>query len=334
MLTSYTDPGKQQSLLQAVDLLLTKQAVREVPHSDPDYFNRVFLVRKKNGKLHLVTDLSQLNTWVNCPSFRMDHAQVVRNALSPGMWATSIDLSDAYLHIPIHPAYWKYLTFQIGSKRYQFMVLPFGLNTAPRVFSEVMKILKKWGRRVGIMLFQYLDDWLQLNLNASKLAQQTAQLIKQCIMLGLLVNHEKSEPLPLQRIVFLGDLLDFELGFIFPTRDRFASIQAKILRVTRSEAVPLKHVHSLVGLLTSTEKIVPFGRIHFRALQAVLNSCLARKLDKNHPVVLTLAALKDLQWWSNENNVFRGLAMSRVIPDHQVQTDASTTGWASTSTGR
>ena len=40
----------------------------------------------------------------------------------------------------------------------QFMVFPFGLNTAPRVFSEVMKILKKWGRRVGIMLFQYLDD--------------------------------------------------------------------------------------------------------------------------------------------------------------------------------
>ena len=78
------------------------------------------------------------------------------------------------------------------------MVLPFGLNTALRVFSEVMKILKKWGRRVGIMLFQY---WLQLNLDANKLAVQTAQLIKQCIMLGLLVNHEKSEPLCYGRAV-------------------------------------------------------------------------------------------------------------------------------------
>ena len=118
VLTCYADPGKHASLLQAVDLLLTKQAIREIPHSDPVYFNRVFLVPKKNGKLRLVTDLSQLNTWVDCPSFRMDHAQVVRDALSPGMWATSIDLSDAYLHIPIHPSCWKYLTFQIGSKRY------------------------------------------------------------------------------------------------------------------------------------------------------------------------------------------------------------------------
>ena len=133
--------------------------------------------------------------------------------------------------------------------------------------------------------------------------------------------------MPLQRIVFLGDLLDFEQGFIFSTRDRFTRIQNKILWVTRSEAVPLIHIHSLVGLLTSTEKIVPFGQIHFRAVQSVLNSCLARKVDKHHHVTLTLAALKDRQWWSDENNVFRGLSMSRVIPDHQVQTDASTTGW-------
>ena len=81
--------------------------------------------------------------------------------------------------------------------------------------------------------------------------------------------------MPLQRIVFLGDLLDFEQGFIFSTRDRLTRIQNKILRTTRSEAVPLKQIYSLVGLLTSTEKIVSFGRIHFRALQAVLNSCLA-----------------------------------------------------------
>ena len=71
------------------------------------------------------------------------------------------------------------------------MVLPFGLNTALRVFSKVIMIFKKWGRRLGIMIFQYLDDWLQLNLNAGKVAVQTAQLIKQSIMFGLLVNHEQ-----------------------------------------------------------------------------------------------------------------------------------------------
>ena len=327
MVTQYSDPGKQASLLQAVDTLLAKQAIREIPHSDPVYFNRVFLVPKKNGKLRLVTDLSQLNQWIECPSFKMDHAQVVRDALSPGMWATSIDLTDAYLHVPIHQSYWRYLTFQVGNKRYQFMVLPFGLNTAPLVFSQIMKIIKKWGRRVGILLFQYLDDWIQLNLDSKRLAQQTAQLIKQCMMLGLLINLEKSEPVPIQRIVFLGDLLDFEQGFIFPTRERFSSIRDKILRVTRHELVPLKHIHSLVGLLTSTEKIVPFGRIHFRSLQALLNTYLAQKVDKTHRVSLSLAALQDLQWWSQEDKVFRGLSMSRVIPDHQVQTDASTSGW-------
>ena len=327
VVTAYSDPAKQALLDETIQTLLAKQAIREVPHSDPVHFSRVFLVPKKNGKLRMVIDLSQLNAWIDCPSFKMDHAQVVRDALAPDMWATSIDLSDAYLHIPVNQQYWKYLTFQVGSRRFQFMCLPFGLNTAPRLFSEVMKVLKRWGRLMGILLFQYLDDWLQLNLNASVLQKQTVQLMHQCLLLGLLVNHEKSEPIPLQRIVFLGDLLDFEQGFIFPTAERFQSIQDRILSISKRPTTSLHSVHSLVGVLTATEKIVPFGRIHFRSLQCFLNDHLTRKTPKYHQVELPLAAWKDLQWWSDKDKVFRGLAMSRQIPDLQIQTDASTSGW-------
>ena len=71
----------------------------------------MFLVPKKNGKMRLVIDISMLNEWLACSTFKIDHAQAVRDALAPNMWATPIDLSDAYLHIPIHEAFWKYLVF-------------------------------------------------------------------------------------------------------------------------------------------------------------------------------------------------------------------------------
>ena len=113
------------------------------------------------------------------------------------------------------------------------MVLAFGLNTAPRVFSEVMKVIKRWARLLGMLLFQYLDEWLQLNLCRRSLAHQTSLFLQKCEELGLLVNPEKSETVPLQEIVFLGDLLDFSSGFIFPTQERRFVTRYSRPRVTR-----------------------------------------------------------------------------------------------------
>ena len=327
IVTSYADPVKQALLNDQLDQLAAKQAIREIPHTDYVHFSRVFLVPKKNGKMRMVADLSRLNHWLQCPSFKMDNAQVVRDALLPDLWATSIDLTDAYLHIPIHPACQKFLVFQVGNRRFMWLVLPFGLNTAPRVFSDVMKVLKQWGRTVGILLFQYLDDWLQLNMNAAILAQQTQQLIQQCMSLGLLINHEKSDIVPVQRIVFLGDMLDFEQGFIFPTQSRFEAIKDKIFRLTRHHDARFHVLRSLVGLLTATEKIVPFGRLHFRELQHFCNHHLAKGATSSTRVVLPLAVLQDLDWWSTDSKVLNGLTMCQLIPDLQIQTDASTTGW-------
>jgi hypothetical protein len=45
-------------------------------------------------------------------------SEMVRAALQTGMWATSIDLKNAYFHIPIRPAYRKYLRFQVLGQVY------------------------------------------------------------------------------------------------------------------------------------------------------------------------------------------------------------------------
>ena len=79
-----------------------------------------------------------------------------------------------------------------------FTVLPFGLNAAPWVFGDIMKVLKKWCRLHGMILFQYLDDWLQVHLFKAELRSQVATLLQQCRCLGLLINLEKTELVPSQ----------------------------------------------------------------------------------------------------------------------------------------
>ena len=45
----------------------------------------------------------------------------------------SLDLSDAYHSISIHPESQKYLKFRVGNQLYKFITLPNGLNSAPRI---------------------------------------------------------------------------------------------------------------------------------------------------------------------------------------------------------
>ena len=72
----------------------------------------------------------------------METPESIRTSLIPGEWVASIDLLDAYLHIPIHPHSRKYLRFCHRSQVFQFTSLPFGLATAPQIFTMIVKEVK------------------------------------------------------------------------------------------------------------------------------------------------------------------------------------------------
>ena len=68
-------------------------------------------------------------------------------------WAVSIDLTDAYLHIPIHPQSRKYLRFMFEDQVFEFMVLPIGMSLSPWIFTELMDDIAAHLRQPAISLF-------------------------------------------------------------------------------------------------------------------------------------------------------------------------------------
>ena len=121
----------------------------------------------------LVIDLSSLNEYLTSVSFEMETLAKVKTVLQPGMWVTSLDLEDAYHHIPIQESSRLYLCFQVGGKGYIYLVLPFCLKTAPWAFTKVVKQLKCWTIAQQIILLQYLDDWL--NAHRDRLKRHTTR---------------------------------------------------------------------------------------------------------------------------------------------------------------
>ena len=81
-----------------------------------------------------------LNLSIRYKKFWMETIYSVNNLLQKEVFMATLDLRDAYLHIPIRKECQKFLrmAIQIESKTYfQCRALPFGLSSSQRIFSKV-----------------------------------------------------------------------------------------------------------------------------------------------------------------------------------------------------
>ena len=128
----------------------------------------------------------------------------IRTSLIPGEWVSSIDLADAYLHIPIHPNSRKYQRFCHGSQVFQFTSLPFRLATAPQVFTMIVKEVKLMALSRGIRLHQYLDNWLIRAQSQEEAQVETQTVVDLTQSIWWIINQEKSELKSTQVFSFVG----------------------------------------------------------------------------------------------------------------------------------
>lgn len=119
-----------------------------------------------------------------------------------------LDLKDAYLSIPISEQHRKYLRFQWKKMNYEFQTLPFGLASAPRVFTKILRPVAATMRKKGIRLIVYLDDTLVLAQSQTTLKKHIASVAETLCNLGFTLNHKKSVLEPTQSIEFLGFIVN------------------------------------------------------------------------------------------------------------------------------
>ena len=191
----------QTLITEEVQELLTKQAIRESQLSPNSFISQLFLVEKKGGGQRPVVNLKALNNFVRLEHFKMEGLHILPDLIQTGDYMIKLDLKDAYLQIPIHLDHQHLLQFQWMEKTYQFLCLPFGLTSAPRVYTKMLKPLIGTLRQIGIRLVVYLDDILILHQGREELARLICNLFE---ALGLVINTKKSLLIPQQSTEFLG----------------------------------------------------------------------------------------------------------------------------------
>ena len=76
------------------------------------------------GGLRVILNLKQINLFIPPQHFRMETLPAVLPQLTADDWAVTIDLKDAYLHVPMNPEPHRLLGFQYLNQTFLYQVLP------------------------------------------------------------------------------------------------------------------------------------------------------------------------------------------------------------------
>ena len=121
---------------------------------------------------------------------------------------TKVVLKGAYFMVPLRENHRNLTRFYWKGKTFQFNCLPFGLSSAPWVFTKIMRPIMTVLRSMGLRTFMYIDDILILAESETQAREHTAALIFLLENLGMVINHPKSQTTPSQIIEFLGFIID------------------------------------------------------------------------------------------------------------------------------
>ena len=318
-----------RSLPEVTLQLRNKKAIESVENiNSPGFYSRLFLVPKKDGSWRPVIDLSALNRYISPTKFKMETTRSIRNAIEIGDFAVSLDLMDAYYHIMIHPTSRKYLRFVANGEVLQFRALPFGIKSAPRVFTKIMGIVGGFLRMQGPNLLQYFDDWLLHQAVHSNLLADLSLTWQTVTRLGLIPNPQKSELIPTKEFTFVGMTFHTEPGVVQVPPTRIESLLETVHLVLSKTTISARSLLSLLGSLNAAADLVVLGRLHMRPLQYLfLNQWRPLRDPLDQEITLSNLFKSHLQWWLNRSLYTTGVPLRTPAPDLYLFTDASQTGW-------
>ena len=274
---------------------------RGVVHTSP-----IGLVPKghASGRWRMIVDLSSpraasVNSGIDqalC-SLRyasLDDAIELIRYLGPGTELLKMDLKDAYHVVPVHPDDYHLLGISWNGQTYIDRSLPFGLRSAPKLFTAVADAMAWALHSNGIhYLLHYLDDFLFIGCPYSGEATRAQDIATSVFRdLGVPVADHKTEG-PATRVTFLGFQIDTLTGQLSLPQDKLTRLKLLVQEWCGRTSCTRRELESLLGHLSHAATAVRPGRLYLRQLFALLPTA-------SRPfffVRLKAPVRADLAWW-------------------------------------
>ena len=310
---------------------------------DNTLIHLLFPVPKSNGDLRWVLDLRALNDALVVRKFKMTALPHLRQLVQPGWWATSIDLEAAYHHVLIDPAQQKLLGFRALGRVWKWRSMVFGIATAPKAFTDLIKPVLSQLHEEGIAVMAFLDDFLISAPTPALARTHTQRALELLESLGFSINRKKSELIPTQKLVYLGfqlDLQSFSISVPNSKLENAVSISKKALRRARAQPLPVRTLATLAGVLTAFSATMPAARMRARPLHKLVAFALrhargsVRARWRSAAARLSRSARQTLRWMASRERLSFANRPTPISCDPArsvvLTTDASDSGWGAT----
>ena len=292
--------------------------------------------KSQPGKWRLITDLSHppggsVNDGIEkrlCSlqyvTVEMIAQQAVR--LGRGALVAKLDVKSAYRLIPVHPHDRPLLGVRWKDQMYVDKMLPFGLRSAPKIFTAVADALEWCIRRRGVQHVEhYLDDFATYGPPQSTECQQNVDIIKSvCDELGVPLAEDKLEG-PTTKLTLLGIEIDTVSATLRLPEAKLNKLQREVAEWAQKRSCTRKELESFIGTLQFACRVIPAGRSFLRHMIASLSQAKA----PHHHIRLNRHFRGDLAWWAAFARQWNGVALLPEIkeaPPVCLATDASG-GW-------
>ena len=115
--------------------LLLKGVIRKAIPFTGQFISFVLIRPKKDGSFRMILNLKQLNAYITQHHFKMETLQSALTLVKPGSYMEVLDLKDAYYSVSIAEEHRHYLRFVFMNQLLEYVALPNGLASAPRLFT-------------------------------------------------------------------------------------------------------------------------------------------------------------------------------------------------------
>ena len=274
------------------------------------HINRFGVIPKGHspGKWRLITDLSHppggsVSDGVNPQHCSLSYITVASVAsvvasLGTGSLMAKVDIESAYRLIPVHPDDRPLLAVTWHGQTFCDGMLPFGLQSAPKIFTAVADALEWCVRQQKVsQIHHYLDDFIIIGPPDSDKCQKDLSTLESiCTTLGVPLAAHKREG-PTTCLTFLGIEMDSQAGILRLPADKLQRLTSVLQEWGDRKVCTRRELESLIRLLNHACKVVRPGRTFLRRMIDLLSATGRTGLGhSHHHIRLNREFRADLAW--------------------------------------